>query len=64
MAIMMTDLDFETADPLLQAADRPQDLTIVEFCSTMTRRLGLLAGIVPQDLPEPVPFELPPVLAG
>lgn len=64
MAIMVTDLDFETADWSLQATDRPEDLTIVEFCSAMTRRLGLLAGIVPQDLPAPVPFELPPFLAG
>jgi hypothetical protein len=64
MAIIVTDLDFETADWSLQATDGPEDLTIVEFCSTMTRRLGLFAGIAPQDLPEPVPFELPPILAG
>ena len=64
MAIMVTDLDFETADWSLEATDRPEHLTVVEFCSTLTRRLGLLAGILPQDLPEPVPFKLPPVLAG
>ena len=64
MAIMMTDLDLETADLSLQATDSAGALAIVEWCSVMTRRLGVLAGIVPQDLPEPVPFELPPVLAG
>ena len=53
MATMVTDLDFETADWSLQATDRPEALTIVEFCSAMTRRLGLLAGIVPQDSRRP-----------
>jgi hypothetical protein len=42
----------------------PESHAIVEFCSMMTRRLGVLAGIAPQDLPESVPFELPPILAG
>jgi hypothetical protein len=41
----------------------PEAHSIVD-CSMMTRGLGLLAGIVPQDLPESVPFELPPALAG
>ena len=64
MAILMTDFDFETADSSVQVTDGPVSLAIVEYCLTMTRRLGLLAGIVPQDLPELVPFQLPPILAG
>ena len=64
MAIMMTDLDLETAHWSPPLTDRPQALTIVEFCSVMTRRLGLQAGIVSPDLPEAVPFTLPPILVG
>ena len=65
MAIMMTDLDFETVDSSLQdVTGGPDSHAIIEFCSMMTRRLGVLAGIAPQDLPESVLVELPPILAG
>ena len=64
MTIMLTDPDVETAHSPLRATDRPEALAIVEFCSMMTRRLGLLAGTAPADLPEPVPFKLPRFLAG
>jgi hypothetical protein len=65
MAILTTDLDFESIDVSLDELRHSREgLTIVEYCSMMTRKLGLLASGVPQALPEPVPFELPPYVAG
>jgi hypothetical protein len=62
MTIMMTELDLDTADSSLLASDTAERL--IEWCSMMTRSLGVFAGIVPQGAPEAVPFELPPVLFG